>query len=57
MRTYSNNEVGGIYKKPKKTPLIEDTAMMDIVGDVLGAIGLFVFIGVIAVSLGTIVTI
>ena len=54
MRTYSNNEVGGIYKK---TPLIEDTAMMDIVGDVLGAIGLFVFIGVMAVSLGTIITI
>lgn len=57
MKTYTNNEVGGIYKKPKKTPLIKDPALMDIVGDVLGAIGLFVFIGVMAVSLGTIITI
>lgn len=57
MKTYTNNEVGGIYKKLKKTPLIKDPALMDIVGDVLGAIGLFVFIGVMAVSLGTIITI
>ena len=54
MRNKLNHEVGSIYKK--QAPLIEDPAMWDIIGDVLGGIGLFVFMGVMAVSLGTIIT-